>query len=125
MQNLSSKDFFKKTTYNFETQNQIWCSQLADAHDNFCCCNHPFAHLLSSIFPPGHTDRDLTITQILTRDYTEICLSGGTEEENHGLADTGGEEIPTEEKPPEEEIEDLEDIEIEELIAAADAATER
>ncbi len=46
----------------------------------------PFAHLLASIFPPGHKDRDLTVNQILNRDYKELCLSGGKEEKSHGMA---------------------------------------
>ncbi len=124
MQNISAKDFYKKNQYNFETQNQLWCSQIADAHDNFCSCNHPFAHLLSSIFPIGHTDRDLTITQILTRDYTESCLSGGTAEESHGLAD-GDTERDTTNQREEEEGEEYPEREIEELLAAAIKEEER
>ncbi len=94
-------------------------SQLADGHDNFCDCNSPFSHLLASIFPPGHKDRDFTINQILQRDFKE-CHSGGTGEESHGLA--GGENI--EETPIKEENTqegDVEDL----LLAAAAAATER
>ncbi len=64
-------------------------SIIADSHDSNCNCNHPFAHLLASIFPPGHKDRVLTIDQILARDYTEKCLSGGDAEESHGMADSG------------------------------------
>ncbi len=63
-------------------------SQLADGHDNFCNCKTPFAHLLASIFPPGHKDRDLSINQILLRDYRETCHSGGEEETNHGTLTT-------------------------------------
>lgn len=125
MQNICPKDFFKKNSYNFETKNQLWCSQIADAHDNFCGCDHPFAHLLSSIFPPGHTDRNLTINQILTRDYTERCLSGGTEEESPGGADgnTGAAEdlIPKREDAEE----DFPGQEIEDLLAAATKENER
>ncbi len=77
MQALSAKDFYTPTPYNQDTKNQIWLSQIADSHDNFCNCNHPFAHLLASIFPPGHKDRNFTINQILARDYKEKCLSGG------------------------------------------------
>jgi len=96
---LSAKDFFKKSTYNCDTKNQLWCSIIADAHDSNCGCDYPFAHLLASIFPPGHADRNLTINQILERDYYELCLSGGTEEKGHGstmatnaAADTDGKE---------------------------------
>lgn len=98
MQNICSKDFYKSTTYNFDTKNQLWCSVIADAHDGFCGCQHPFAHLLSSIFPPGHSDRDLTINEILKRDYTEQCHSGGKEEENHGLAGGDTEDIEIKEE---------------------------
>lgn len=87
MEHISAKDFYQKSTFNFETQNQIWCSQIADAHDNFCNCNQPFAHLLASIFPPGHADRKLSIDKILLRDYKEKCLSGGNAEKDHGLED--------------------------------------
>ena len=59
-------------------------SILADGHDNICHCPTPFAHLLATIFPPGHQDRNLTINQILERDYKELCLSGGAEGESHG-----------------------------------------
>jgi len=119
MSNLAPKDFYKKCEYNQDTQNQLWCSTIADGHDNFCGCGTPFAHLLASIFPPGHTDRKLTIEQILTRDYKEICRSGGREEESHGGA-VGG---IKEEGPPEEKEEGfIEDEELENLIAAGEDA---
>ncbi len=118
MQNLSAKDFYQETTYNLDTRNQIWMSQIADSHDNFCNCNSPFAHLLASIFPPGHQDRVLSINQILQRDYKAKCLSGGRGEESHGMADSGIKE----EKHTEEEREDsLAGADIEDLLAAADA----
>ncbi len=124
MQNLSAKDFFKKCIYNCETQNQLWCSQIADGHDNFCSCNQPFAHLLASIFPPGHTDRKLTIQQILDRDYRALCLSGGEEETKIGMAedlDIGTSAAGLKEEKEEDYIEDKD---LEELIAAGeDAAT--
>lgn len=112
MQNISSQDFYQETHFNPETKNQIWMSQIADSHDNICNCNHPFAHLLASIFPPGHRDRDLTINQILYRDYQEKCHSGGVEEKSLGLADgdtaaaagTSGEKRKEEEDYPEEEL---------------------
>lgn len=114
MSHLSASDFYKKTTYNLDTQNQIWMSQIADGHDNFCNCTHPFGHLLASIFPPGHKDRDLTIDQILLRDYQEKCHSGGEEGERTGMdhsdADGDTEHIKQEEgegEYPEEEIERL------------------
>ncbi len=92
MQHISAKDFFKPTPFNQDTKNQIWMSQIADAHDNICHCDYPFAHLLANIFPVGHKDRDLSINQILARDYTALCHSGGKEEKDHGSAagGTGG-----------------------------------
>ncbi len=121
MQNLSAADFYKPTPYNTDTKNQIWMSQIADSHDNFCNCDTPFAHLLASIFPPGHQDRDLSINQILKRDYTAKCHSGGTGDASHG--GVGGED--TKERPPtkEEKEEDFPEEEIEGLLAAI--ATER
>ncbi len=65
MSKVQAKDFYTPTPYNQETKNQIWMSQIADSHDNFCNCHTPFAHLLASIFPVGHQDRNLTINQIL------------------------------------------------------------
>ncbi len=99
-------------------KNQLWCSTIADGHDNFCGCDYPFAHLLSSIFPPGHSDRDLTINEILKRDFRERCRSGGKEGESHGLA--AGENT---EKPIKEE-DGLEDDADALLMAAAAAAAE-
>lgn len=124
MQNLSAKDFEKKCPYNFETKNQLWCTTISDGHDSFCGCDHPFAHLLSSIFPPGHTDRDLTINQILARDYTELCRSGGKEERNGG-GEVAGEDS-TKENNGNQEEKDLENIEdIEQLVAALEDAEKR
>lgn len=66
-------------------------SLIADSHDSICKCDCPFAHMLASIFPPGHQDRNLTIEQILQRDYKETCHFGGQEEEKPGGAGgTGG-----------------------------------
>lgn len=114
MQNLTSSDFFKATPFNEDTKTQIWMSMIADGHDCICHCETPFAHLLASIFPPGHKDRDLTINQILKRDFQQICHSGGAEEGNHGSAGTAGgggfkniKEETEEEGLPEEEVEEL------------------
>ncbi len=117
MSNICSKDFFKKCSYNEETQTQIWMSQIADSHDNICSCTHPFAHLLASIFPSGHRDRNYTINQILDRDYRELCLSGGGDEEKTGTADGGRPDTSANIK--EEGEEDLPGDEIEKLLAAA------
>ena len=116
MQNISFKDFYKPTPYNEETKNQIWMSQIADSHDNICDCLHPFAHLLASIFPPGHQDRDLSINQILFRDYTQKCLSGGREDKRDGMADNlDGEE----EENSTDQKENIKEEDTDALFAAA------
>jgi hypothetical protein len=117
MQNICAADFFTPTKYNCDTKNQIWMSIIADGHDGICDCNHPFAHMLSSIFPPGHQDRNLTINQILERDYKEKCLSGGDGAADHGLADAGGDSPSGDIK---QEEEDYPEEELEGLIAAAE-----
>lgn len=120
MQNLSAKDFYKECKYNEETKNQMWMSCIADSHDSWCNCDTPFAHLLASIFPPGHTDRTRTIQDILTRDFTKKCLSGGADAENSGMAAARLIEEKTSTKREKEEFteeENLEDL----LAAVADA----
>jgi len=119
MQSISAQDFYKETHFNPETKNQIWMSQIADSHDNICCCDHPFAHLLASIFPAGHRDRDLTINQILDRDYKEKCLSGGVEERNHGLADGGTAAVAGTSEERKEGEEEYPEEELDALLAAA------
>lgn len=114
---------FKPTKFNNETKQQLWMSIFADSHDSICNCDTPFAHALDCMFPEGHRDRKLTVEQIIVRD-TAQWHSGGTEEESHGLAD-GNIEKTREPQPEEGDFEDLDDVGIEELIAAADAATER
>lgn len=104
-----------------DTKNQLWCSIIADSHDSVCGCELPFAHLLSSIFPPGHTDRDKTINQILERDYKQLCHSGGKGDADPGLAD--GLEEPKEESSQRNEGDSLEDVNIDALIAAAEENT--
>lgn len=121
MQNLSSEDFYKPCKWNSQTKTQVWMSEIADAHDNFCGCHTPFAHLLASIFPPGHRDRPLSIEQILNRDYQE-CHSGGDAEENLGLAAGAADAPHTEE---EEGDHFIKDEELERLIAAGEDATGR
>lgn len=118
MNNLTSTDFYKPTPYNPETLNQIWMSEISDSHDIWCNCNGPFAHLLASIFPPGHKDRDLTINQIIKRDYKQACHSGGREEPSHGSGDGGNIERPIKEE------DGLEDDADALLMAAAAAAAE-
>jgi len=94
-------------------------SQISDGHDLMCNCNTPFAHLLASIFPPGHRDRRLTIEDILKRDYLQKCHSGGDAAASHGLA--GGEEAEKD-TPIKEEEDTLPEDEVEQLLSAAAAA---
>lgn len=121
MSKLCSTDFYQKTPFNVETQTQIWMSQIADSHDNFCHCCSPFAHLLASIFPPGHQDRVLTIDQILERDFQQICRGGGTEERSGGEADTNAAAVSTNIKGQKEDTTTAEDLA---FAAAAGAAEE-
>lgn len=116
MQNLSPADFYQPTTYNLDTQNQIWLSQLADSHDIWCKCHSPFSHLLASIFPPGHQDRDLSINQILQRDYKETkCHFGGGGEEKGFGTNIG----PTEKDGQEEKGDTIKEEDLDALFAAA------
>lgn len=111
-------DFFINTTYNKETKNQLWMTIIQDSHDTCCGCQKPFAHLLDSIFPEGHRDRDKTIEYIIERD--KRCLSGGIEEENLGMAGGDTKDIKEEEPTDNQEREDIDLL----LAAAADAAEE-
>jgi len=119
---MNSTIFFKKTTYNKETLEQLWCSIIADSHDSICNCTGPYAHLLSIIFPEGHKDLDKTVRQIIQRDLQ--CHSGGGEEENHGTTEAKTlESAAAATGPTENQGEDIiKDEELEELIAAANAA---
>lgn len=119
MSHLCPADFYHKTKYNLDTLNQIWMSNIADSHDSWCDCPTPFGHLLSSIFPPGHRDRLLTVNQILQRDYNQKCHSGGAEEESPGMGPSGGDGDADNIKQEEEE-ENIPGEEIENLIAAAE-----
>jgi len=122
MSNITSTDFYKPTPYNPETLNQIWMSEISDSHDIWCNCTGPFAHLLASIFPPGHQDRNLTIEQILQRDFKQ-CHSGGAGGENSGMAGGAGPSTAAaglKEDPDTLEEGDLQDL----LAAAADAEKE-
>ncbi len=111
--------FYTPTKYNGDTKQQMWMSMISDGHDMHCQCEQPFAHLLDIIFPEGHRDRDLTIRQIITRD--KKCLSGGTEEEDHGMAI--GESAATLTKREEQDIEEKED-DLDALLIAAAADAE-
>lgn len=111
--------------YNLDTKNQLWCSVIADCHDSLCGCKTPFAHLLASIFPPGHQDRQKTIEEILIRDYKELCLSGGEEERGLGLP-TDIEPIAGAAGLKREEEDYIKDEELQDLIhAGEDAAAGR
>lgn len=115
-------NFFRKTTFNQETLEQLWLSLINDTHDSICNCTRPFIHLLALLFTEEHKDRHLSIHNIITREFKEHqCLFGGDADKNIGMALAAG--IPEEEKPTEEK-EDLTEEDIEELIAATDAAEE-
>lgn len=112
--------FYAQTKYNGATLNQMWMSMIADSHDIHCDCKKPFAHLLDNIFPEGHTDRNKTVAYIINRDYQE-CLSGGEEEESHGIPVGGSAATAaaaTNVKVEDHTEEDAE--EIEKLLAAAE-----
>jgi len=114
--------FFKPTEYNGDTKQQLWLSLIGDSHDIFCGCTLPFAHLLNCIFPPGHSDRELTVQQIITRDKQQ-CPGGGEEEEDGGLP--LGASAANLASIKQEEEGGQEDIGVEELLAAAAAAESR
>lgn len=118
---LCSRDFMNRTKYNNETLEQLWMSVLSDTHETICSCNFPFAHLLALIFPLGHTDRKLTIEQILKRDYKEKCLSGGTAGDAPGF--TTKEDIK-QEGTPELAVEGFPEENIDALLAEAAADVE-
>lgn len=123
---LSTKDFYKECPYNQDTKNQLWCSIIADAHDSTCGCDRPFAHLLASIFPPGHADRDLSINQILERDYKSLCHSGGVAETSHGGADEAATKEKDTIKQEDKEKEDsFQGEDIENLLSAVEDAEKR
>lgn len=119
-------NFFTDSTYNSDTKHQLWLSTINDIHDTFCCCTRPFAHLLAQLFPEDHKDRHLTVHQIVTREFkAHKCLFGGKQEEDGGVADAGP---STDEgfklKLEESQEEGFADLNIEELIAAAETRQE-
>lgn len=95
-------------------------SVIADTHDIHCKCEAPFSHLLQSIFPPGHSDRHLTINEIIERDYQQ-CHSGGIEEEDLGIP-LGGSAATGFKKEKDQGTEEEENLD--QLLAAAAAAAE-
>lgn len=122
---LCSKDFYRPTKYNGETKTQLWMSTIADSHDIHCSCETPFAHLLCSLFPPGHKDRKLTIEQIIWRDFKELqkCHSSGEGATATGVPGTSGEDSKGDGAPGEDPFAGEEGIE--ELCAAARDAEEQ
>ncbi len=98
-------------------------SQIADSHDSICNCNCPFAHLLASIFPPGHKDRHLTINQILQRDYKETCHSGGDADAAAGYHTDNT--LIKEEKEDTGPADDFNAGDLEELFAAVEQEEEK
>lgn len=115
--------FYKPTWYNGCTKNQMWMSIISDSHDIHCGCSEPFSHLLDSIFPEGHKDRQLTIEQIITR-AKKKCHFGGPEEEDGGMA-AGISAATQEDTEIKQENEDTKEEDIEELLAAVEDAEQR
>lgn len=118
--------FFRPTKYNGDTKNQLWLSAIGDIHDSFCGCDCPFAHLLDSIFPPGHIDRNKPINYIIQRDIQQ-CPSGGPEEENHGLelGDSAATVAAAAGPPIKEESQDITDADLAALLVAAEEENTR
>lgn len=114
--------FYKPTHYNGDTKGQMWLSIVGDAHDMHCGCQQPFAHLLQNIFPEGHKDRNLTVDQIIARDFKE-CPFGGEEDEDHGMV--AGTSAATLHTLKEEEKDFPEDAGVEDMLAAAAAEAEQ
>jgi len=107
----------RQRKYNNETLEQLWLSTLSDTHEMICECDQPFAHLLSNIFPLGHSDRNLTINQILIRDFKQKCRSGGVAGDATGTT----KEMPTLKQEGEEKdgLDGPEEEELGKLLAAA------
>ncbi len=116
--------FYNKVKYNGDTLNQMWMSMIADSHDIHCSCNSPFGHLLNSIFPEGHSDRKLTIEQIIKRDI-QLCHSGGEEEKDFGIPLGGSAATILEKEDADQKEGEPEDIDLLLAAAAAEDATTR
>lgn len=113
---MSHSRFFSAPKYNHIGRQQLWINACIFSHDAWCGCDCPIAHLIDSLLPIGHKDRDLTVKEILSRDYQVRCRSGGQEEESGGP----GEDLPTEEGPTNEELEEIfTENALEELLDAA------
>lgn len=112
-------NFYKFSPYDSDTKQQLWLSQMTDAHDTWCGCTEPIAHFLSAIFPPDHKDYNCTIKQIVTRRHKELqWYFGGKDERSGGEAEEGP--STKENIKQTKEDEDFADLNVEELIAAAE-----
>lgn len=98
-------------------------SILSDSHEICCGCEFPFAHLLSNIFPLGHADRNLTVNQILLRDFKEQCHSSGKGGESSGLAGAAGQ--PEKEDTKEGTAGPEDDAALAALLAAVEEGEQR
>lgn len=100
--------------YNCEGRTQLWVDACINSHDSWCGCSHPAIHLLSSLLPPGHKDRGLTVEELIIR---EQCHFGGAAERDGGQT----EDLPTREEETTGENLDagFSDAAIDELLAAA------
>lgn len=117
-------NFYKTTPYNKETKEQIWGTIFTDSHDEFCGCTEPTAHLLNNLIPPDHPHRHLTIDNYIKSCHKrQLCLFGGKEEKSSG----GAAEDPGTAKDIKltEENEPFEEVNVEDLLAAATAAEKR
>lgn len=119
-------NFFTDSTYNSDTKHQLWLSTINDIHDTFCCCTRPFAHLLAILFPEDHKDRHLPIHAVIAREFkAHKCLFGGEEEKPGGEALEGpSTDAGFQLKLEESQEEGFADLNIEELIAAAEQKEE-
>ncbi len=86
---LPWKQFYRPTPYSSETKEQIWQTVFTDCHDCFCGCTEPFSHFANLLIPPDHPDRNLTIDQLIHKNYKrQLCLFGGKEEKDGGGEET-------------------------------------
>ena len=123
---MATFNFFRKPEYNPDTCASLWTSSITDSHDSFCGCTKPIAHLLQLIFPEGHKDLDLTIRQIIKRELEDQkCLFGGPDARSGGEVAAGPSTNVDSTIKREDPEEDFTKENIEELIAAAEKASER
>lgn len=119
---MNRTPFFEPPNYNAHGRQQLWIESCSLSHDTWCGCSSPALHLLASLLPPGHKDRDLTIEELIQRQLQKTCHSGGA------AATASGITTATEEEDEGKHIENLEsvfsDTAIDELLAAAAADVE-